>query len=69
MTARLNRVVLVGPIARMELEVLEGSQAAVPMRVVEVQISATEWKDQNFKEGEILLLSPRKAKVFLAEVA
>ena len=36
------------------------------MRVVEVQISATEWKDQNFKEGEILLLSPRKAKVFLA---
>jgi sulfate/thiosulfate transport system ATP-binding protein len=63
--ARLSRAIVVGPIARLELLPLETNQNAGPDPIIEAQIPAQQFRDLGFKEGETLVVSPRKARVFL----
>ena len=64
MVARLTRSIVVGPVARLELEPSEdlgfGKDA-----VIEAQISAAQFREQALREGEMLVLTPRKARVFV----
>ena len=62
--ARLDRAIVVGPVARLELVPSQdlgfGKDA-----VIEAQISAAQWREQGLQEGETLVLTPRKARVFV----
>jgi sulfate transport system ATP-binding protein len=61
--AKLTRAIVVGPVARLELEPVEshfGKDA-----IIEAQLSASQYRQQDFKEGETLVLTPRKARVFV----
>ena len=62
--ARLTRAISVGPIARLELEPTEDS-GLEPHAVIEAHIAAKSFMDQEFKEGELLVVTPRQAKVFV----
>ena len=33
--------------------------------IIEAQISAAQWQEQGLREGETLVLTPRKARVFV----
>ncbi len=63
--ARLTRALVVGPLARLELVAFDAN-ALAQGEVIEAQIAAQEFATQGFKEGETLLLTPRKARVFVA---
>ena len=63
--AVLMRAIVVGPIARLELQPLDAS-AAGSGDIIEAQIAATQFAAEAFKEGETLVLTPRKARVFVA---
>jgi sulfate transport system ATP-binding protein len=63
-SAKLLRAIVVGPIARLELLPLDGV-VTDQNRVIEAHIPAQEFKDHDFKEGETLFLTPRKARVFV----
>ena len=61
--AKLTRAIVVGPVARLELEPVEshfGKDA-----IIEAQLSSSQYHQQDFKEGETLVLTPRKARVFV----
>ncbi len=62
--ARLARSISVGPIARLELQPTEDS-GLDPNTVIEAQIAARSFADQQFKEGELLVVTPRQARVFV----
>jgi sulfate transport system ATP-binding protein len=62
--AKLTRTIVVGPVARLELEPVEVGQFGKDT-VIEAQISASQFTEQAFKEGEVLVLTPRKARVFV----
>jgi sulfate transport system ATP-binding protein len=64
--AKLVRAIVVGPIARLELLPLDAS-AAGSGDIIEAQIPATQFADDGFKEGETLVLTPRKARVFVED--
>jgi sulfate/thiosulfate transport system ATP-binding protein len=66
--AKLVRAIVVGPIARLELLPLDAS-AAGSGDIIEAQIPATQFADEAFHEGETLVLTPRKARVFVDEPA
>jgi sulfate transport system ATP-binding protein len=62
--ATLERAIVVGPIARLELvpvDAPEGSRT----QVIEAQIGAERFRELGLKEGERLVVSPRRARVFL----
>jgi len=63
--AQLQRAVVVGPIARLELVATEGDSPS-DEPIIEAQIPASQYHDEGFKAGETLLLTPRKARVFMA---
>ena len=63
--AQLLRTVVVGPIARLELVATEGDSPS-DEPIIEAQIPASQYHDEGFKTGETLLLTPRKARVFMA---
>jgi len=63
--AKLVRAIVVGPIARLELLPLDAT-AAGKDDIIEAHLGAQEFAQQGFKEGEVLLLTPRKARVFVA---
>ncbi len=70
--AQLSRAIVVGPIARLELIAEPGDKPAdnaAPESVIEAQIPATEFRDMGFKEGETLVVTPRRARVFLDQAA
>ncbi len=74
--AQLERAIVVGPIARLELVPSDEHQAvqntppgAQPQHVIEAQIPAQQFRDMGLREGEALLLTPRRARVFLDEAA
>ncbi len=62
--AKLVRAIVVGPIARMEL-LPQDSSAAGSGDIIEAQIGAQEYKALDLKEGEVVVLTPRKARVFV----
>ena len=62
--ARLERTIVVGPIARLELRPLDHSAASGEL--IEAQITAQAFATASYTEGETLVLTPRKARVFTA---
>ena len=63
--AKLTRAMVIGPIARLELLPLDAS-AAGSGDIIEAQIPAQHYRELGFKEGDTLVLTPRKARVFVA---
>jgi sulfate transport system ATP-binding protein len=54
----------VGPIARLEFEPVDHHDFAKDT-VIEAQLSAQVFAEQHYKEGETLVLTPRKARIFV----
>lgn len=70
--AQLSRAIVVGPIARLELipsENTPSSGDAGQEALIEAQIPAQQFKEMGLREGETLVVTPRRAKVFLDEAA
>ena len=65
--AKLLRAIVVGPTARLELEVITQEKNSTSPQIVEAQIPAGQFHAQGFNEGDALLLTPRKARVFVTE--
>ena len=63
--ARLERAVVIGPIARLELMPVDASPRTGHDPLIEVQIAAQLFRDLGVREGDTLLVTPRKARVFL----
>ena len=63
--AELQRAIVVGPIARLELWPLDPEQPDGHDPLIEAQIPAERFRALGFKEGEKVVVSPRKARVFL----
>jgi sulfate transport system ATP-binding protein len=63
---QLSRTMVVGPIARLELQAQSTESNGVAEKIIEAQISAHEFQTQGFVQGDDLLLTPRKARVFVA---
>ncbi|MFT3719150.1 sulfate/molybdate ABC transporter ATP-binding protein [Pseudorhodoferax sp.] len=60
--AQLTRALVVGPIARLELVPQQGADGDA---VIEAQLTAEEFQARGFREGETLVVTPRRAKVFV----
>ena len=70
--AQLSRAIVVGPIARLELipsETTPNASNGGEDGLIEAQIPAQQFKDMGLREGETLVVTPRRAKVFLDEAA
>lgn len=66
--AQLSRAIMVGPIARLELIPFDDNQPAdnsVMDAVIEAQIPAQQFRDLGLREGETLVVTPRRACVFV----
>ena len=61
--ARLERALVVGSVARLEL--VPHDESTTP-EVIEAEIPANEFRDQHYVEGELLVLTPRKSQVFVS---
>ncbi|GAB2734765.1 sulfate ABC transporter ATP-binding protein [Melaminivora jejuensis] len=74
--AQLTRAIVVGPIARLEL-IPEGSTPSADNTregrqegtLIEAQIPAQQFHDMGLREGETLVLTPRRAQVFFDQGA
>ncbi len=62
--AKLVRAIVVGPIARLELMPVDANPTG-SSDLIEAQMGAQEYKVLDLKEGEVLVLTPRKARVFV----
>ena len=62
--AKLTRAIVVGPIARLEFEPIDQHDFAKDT-VIEAQLSSHLFAEQAYKEGETLVLTPRKARIFV----
>jgi len=70
--ARLERAIVVGPIARLELIPEESNQPGNDNGgdpLIEAQISAQQFREMNLQEGEVLVVTPRRARIFVDEGA
>jgi len=66
--AILERAIVVGSLARLELKPTQGhGEAAAPL--IEVHLPAQEFRAMGLREGEELLVTPRQARVFVDEAA
>lgn len=54
---------MIGPIARLELTPSEDSDQADPL--IEAQIPSQQYRDMGLREGDVLVLAPRNARVFV----
>ena len=63
--AKLVRAIVVGPIARLEL-LPQDTAAAGSGDIIEAQMGAQEYKALDLKDGDVVVLTPRKARVFVA---
>ena len=64
----LERAIVVGPIARLELLPVDGAAAAGQPKadpLIEAQIPAQQFREMGLREGEKLVVTPRHARVFL----
>jgi len=69
---QLARAIVVGPIARLELIPADGTQAADnggEDQLIEAQIPAQQFHEMALREGETLVVTPRRAKVFVDAAA
>jgi sulfate/thiosulfate transport system ATP-binding protein len=65
---QLSRAIVVGPIARLEL--IPAGDTKPPGdgdkdSIIEAQIPAQQFRDLGFREGETLVVTPRRARVFV----
>ena len=69
--AQLSRAIVVGPIARLELIARDGAQGSGENRdsIIEAQIPAQQFREMGFREGEMLVVTPRRARVFVEAAA
>ncbi len=66
--AQLSRAIVVGPIARLELIAVDDNKPADNAgqdSIIEAQIPAQQFKDLGLREGETLVVTPRRARVFV----
>jgi sulfate/thiosulfate transport system ATP-binding protein len=66
--AKLARAIVVGPTARLELLPLDDTKPVDNSQsdpIIEAQIPAEQFRAMGFKEGETLVVTPRRARVFL----
>ena len=69
---QLARAIVVGPIARLELIPADDNKPSDnngAESVIEAQIPAQQFKDMGFREGETLVVTPRRARVFVEGAA
>jgi sulfate transport system ATP-binding protein len=64
--AKLVRAIVVGPIARLELEP-HGGQSSGAKDILEAHLGAQEYKALGLKEGDDEVATPRKARVFVQQ--
>ena len=68
MVAQLSRAIVIGPTARLELTPSPDQKTAVSVAadsLIEVQISAHQYKEMGLREGDMLVVSPRNVRVFV----
>ncbi len=66
--AQLTRAIVIGPIARLELIPVEDNKQADNLSadpLIEAHMPAQQFRDLGLREGETLVLTPRKARVFV----
>jgi sulfate/thiosulfate transport system ATP-binding protein len=66
--AKLDRAIVIGPTARLELIPVEGHKQADNASadpLIEAQMPSQKFRDMGLKEGETLVLTPRKARIFV----
>jgi len=64
--AAIGRAIVVGPIARMELEPLETNPDNPGSgNIIEAQIPAQQFRELGLREGDTVVASPRRARVFV----
>ncbi|MBM3397336.1 MAG: hypothetical protein FJY28_01690 [Betaproteobacteria bacterium] len=59
-----QRAIVIGPIIRLALDPVEPGMFGKDA-VIEAQLSAAQYRQQDFREGGTLVLTPRKARVFM----
>jgi sulfate transport system ATP-binding protein len=62
--AKLSRAIVIGPTARLELIAQDPTQAQ-GNDIIEVQISAQQYRELGLNEGDLLVATPRNARVFV----
>jgi len=68
LVARISRAIVVGPIARLELEPVETSpDNPATGTIIEAQLPAQQFRDLGLAEGDTVVATPRKAKVFVED--
>ncbi len=69
--AQLTRAIVVGPIARLELIAADGNQPPGDNSdsIIEAQIPAQQYREMGLREGETLVVTPRRARVFVEGAA
>ncbi len=68
LVVQLARAIVVGPIARLELIPAEDTKPSDNSNkdpIIEAQIPAQQFRDLGFREGETLVVTPRRARVFV----
>jgi sulfate transport system ATP-binding protein len=63
--ATLSRAIVVGPIARLELDTRAGTGSGNDSQLIEAQIPAQLYRCQGFVEGDTLVVTPTRTKVFV----
>ena len=64
LVVHLTRAVVVGPIARLELVPADDADGTSDT-IIEAQIPADQYREMGLKEGETLVVTPRRARVFV----
>jgi len=66
--ATLTRAIVVGPIARLELEPVESNPDNPGSgTIIEAQLPAQQFRDLGLGEGDKVVATPRKARVFVED--
>ena len=65
MVVKLDRAVVVGPIARLELLPVAPPANGDQPKLIEAHLSADRFKELGIQEGDTVVVAPRKARVFL----
>ena len=66
--AKLDRAIVIGPIARLELIPKDDSRPAggpLVETLIEAQLPAQQFRELGLREGDTVVLTPRKARVFV----
>ena len=68
LVAKIERAIVVGPIARLELRPVETDQHnPASGTIIEAQLPAQQFRDLGLGEGDTVVATPRKAKVFVED--